>query len=516
MGKEAEPAKKSKLRSWRQIFQESREVEVLFIQPPLMMSVMPEQVSPAQLAYDLAMGQVGKLLGDSPLEPHGGVLSLCSVLKERGWEVDFLDFHFLDHFLREEESRPVRFQDVAEVLQRVKARVFAITCMTVQEEWVRQIATFLKELDPTAAVVVGGTHPTFMARRLLDECPSIDVVVRGEGEVTLPELVRKLQRGEALETVLGITFRERDKGIVRTELRPLLSPEELDRLPYPLYSLLPREVFPLSLRVSGARGCIGRCDFCVPNKLFRGKLRTRKASAVVDEIEWVRSQFGSDPILLGELCFLDQGLCREILRRGLEFRWWAQTRADAFHRGHLDPQLLREAGCRMLAIGVESGSEGQLLAANKGICPDQSRAALVRLKEVGIATQAYLMLGLPFETHSSARETLRLLDRWLAMGILDLPHLSLSMPFPGTPFFAAPHRYGYKILHRNFSEYYMGCDFLGAGKPPYETLELSSNDIFALLVNGWEISASRLQKRAVEAKVRKIVEEIENLGRKVA
>ncbi|MCW4024255.1 MAG: B12-binding domain-containing radical SAM protein [Candidatus Bathyarchaeota archaeon] len=148
-----------------------------------------------------------------------------------------------------------------------------------------QSAKTAKEVLPNAQVLVGGAHATFMDKELLEEVPAIDVIVRGEGEMTLLELADTVDKLD-LAKVDGITYRKDDK-IVQNKKRAFI--QNLDEMPRPAYHLFPLDKYHIYgktfLPVMSSRGCPFQCAFCVTSQSFGAQFRARSATNVVDEIE---------------------------------------------------------------------------------------------------------------------------------------------------------------------------------------------------------------------------------------
>ena len=160
-----------------------------------------------------------------------------------------------------------------------------------------KLITIAKEVQPQAVTMLGGSHGTFWDENALKEYPSLDIVVRREGELTFIELLEKLESQASLSDVLGITYRNGDK-IVRNPDRPFI--EDLDSLPFPAHHLLPLEnlkhngkiLFPLV----SSRGCVFWCDFCSTVRMFGRGYRWRSPKNVVDEMQFVHDKYGVDQV----------------------------------------------------------------------------------------------------------------------------------------------------------------------------------------------------------------------------
>jgi radical SAM superfamily enzyme YgiQ (UPF0313 family) len=348
--------------------------------------------------------------------------------------------------------------------------------------------------------MLGGVHPTFTDIETLKSSLDVDCVVRGEGEVTVVEVVNSVINGKDLRDVRGITYRA-DGHIKRNENRPLI--DDLDTIPYPAYDLLPPEAFPFIPRVYSARGCIGQCAFCTPNKLFDRRIRTRDPVKVVDEIETLSERLRVKSFLFGDLTFMANPrhsvqVLEELVSRRLDVDFWCQTRADRVSAQNA--LLLKEAGCKKVGVGVETGSQKIIgdphVLAHKISSLEMAKEACRNVKKAGLSVQTYWMFGLPGETYESAFDTIRTIDAFFREDLTDMTHIAITVPYPGTSLYEDPEAYDVRIVTRDFSKYQMNADDLGCDLPVLETRALSRHEIYALWSMGLAVAAKHMRKKA--------------------
>jgi len=301
-----------------------------------------------------------------------------------------------------------------------------------------KIARNVKAASPNVHIILGGAHASTLPEQTMEMMPDIDIIVRGEGEATVVELVDALERERPLEQVKGIVFRDKGRK-VWTEGRDPIS--DLDQLPFPAYHLLPIKGYrfhpPLGRKhpvvpIITSRGCPFRCTFCTKS-VFGQTYRSNSAKYVSKEIEYVIGRFQAREIKFYDDSFTLQRrrvieLCDELVKREIDVPWSCETRVDL-----VDEELLRVmkgAGCYMIEYGVESGNEGILEKMKKGISRQQVTKAFEATRAVGIQTVAYFMLGYPGETWDTARETIEFAKRIQP----DFVQFSVATPFPGTEF----------------------------------------------------------------------------------
>ncbi|MHA1711577.1 MAG: B12-binding domain-containing radical SAM protein [Candidatus Freyarchaeota archaeon] len=365
-----------------------------------------------------------------------GITYLAAVLEKNGFEVEVLDL-LVSRYSDEKVVRKV---------EEYKPDVVGATSVTMNFPKASRILKLAKEAKEDVLTVIGGPHVTFSDVRTLREAPWIDVVVRGEGEYTLLDIVR----GRGFHSIDGITYRE-DGEIVRNRDRKLI--ENLDELPFPARHLLPLSkymAYHSGCSLITGRGCPHRCIFCVGSKMMGRRVRLRNPKLVVDEIEEVLG-YGFDEIIFEDDTFTLNhkhafAVCDEIISRGLKFRWCANARVDTVTRELLEK--MKEAGCYFVMFGVESGNQEILDKCKKRITIEEVRKAVKMAKELGISILSSFILGLPGETKETIEQTMRFAEE---LGPFYGFHL--LAPFPGSEVRERADELGIVILTDDWSRY---------------------------------------------------------------
>ncbi|MGH7442120.1 MAG: B12-binding domain-containing radical SAM protein [bacterium] len=282
---------------------------------------------------------------------------------------------------------------------------------------------------------------------LVDAClvqhPFVDAFFLDEPECLLPPvlkalaaLARGLPNGEALRQVPGLLLNLPEGRLRTPAVARLPSP---DRLPRPAYHLLPSldayhtGIFDAPFTVvQASRGCPYTCGFCSFGRLA---WRPRAVDAVLDELAWLKETHG-----LRRFLFFDDVLTQDMARaarlfegmiqRGLHLEWACCTRANALSRALL--QLMRRAGCREIAFGIESGSDKVLAATTKGVSKAQMRQAARWCHEAGILVYGLAIVGLPGEDSGSVQDTLDFINEIEPF----YSQFGFCVPFPNTDSFA--------------------------------------------------------------------------------
>lgn len=381
---------------------------------------------------------------NSPYPPLG-LMYVASYLEKQGIENKIVDIK-VDPYRNLSESRRIAAEE--RILKEVEAMVPAlvgITCLVTEVGEVINLSKRIKERISGVTILVGGIHPTMYPLDLLFSGSPVDYVVVGEGEETAAELVQAIINGNCTYDVRGIALFDGVK-VYRTPLRPVI--ENLDEIPFPSYEKINtgyyfwpniygiRNMLLSTAFVLTSRGCPYRCSFCVNKNIqsimgSRKAIRSRSVSNVVDEIEYLVSEYGVDGVYIYDDTFcIDKqytfNFCHELLRRKLKLIWAAETRVNLISEEMI--RTMRDSRCVQLDFGLESGSAEVLKRLRKGITLDQVREAFALCHQLGVRCMANFMFNTLGETEDDLEKTLALAREIRA----DYYNFSLMTPFPGT------------------------------------------------------------------------------------
>jgi anaerobic magnesium-protoporphyrin IX monomethyl ester cyclase len=396
-------------------------------------------------------------------QPPLGLAILAAVLEKNGYPVKILDMPALGF------SETV----LSKIICQEKPHFVGITATTLTIGSAANIAKKIKKIDDTIVVILGGAHVTIMPIKTMQEIPEIDIVISGEGGQTLLELIKCLEMGgEGISNVAGITYRD-DNQIKSTYPRPLLS--NLDELPFPSFHLLPLTRYLLhppfgrrspAMPIITSRGCPYRCLFC-SKSVFGNKYRSNSPDYVINEIRLLNERFGIKEIKFYDDVFtIDRKrvmtICRELKKQKIDILWTCETRVNL-----VDAELLRtmkDAGCYMIAYGVESGSQQILDKIRKDIKLAEVIKAFKLTHDAGIGTIAYLMIGCPEETTETINATIKFASHLDC----DFAQFSIATPYPGTELFDLAIKDG--EVSNDWNQY-------SYDKPFFQTSTLSKNEL---------------------------------------
>jgi radical SAM superfamily enzyme YgiQ (UPF0313 family) len=322
------------------------------------------------------------------------------------------------------------WKEIENVISEQSPDVVGISSTSTQYGPALNIAKIVKGLDSDIPVVLGGVHPTALPEETIRN-EDVDVVVRGEGEYTFLDFVEKVESGQSLKDVLGITYKEKGR-IIHNPKRPLI--RNLDELPLPARHLLvgKEDYIPgIFGRIVASRGCPYNCIFCASRRMWGNKVRYRSPENVVEEIKYVHKTFVTPSFFFDDADFLVNKkfvsrICDLLIEEGLIINWCCQARADEIDGNIASKMAL--AGCTMIEVGVESGSDETLRRAKKGITVGQVREARRILAENFIDFDAFFMIGLPWETKQDIERTMEFMKE-LEPNTASFFNVA---PYPGT------------------------------------------------------------------------------------
>lgn len=338
---------------------------------------------------------------DTPDFPHLGLGYIAAYLRSKGVDCRVIDGKFEVIGLDEVERR----------LRAISPDIVGITSMTHEIQSASDVAQLAKEALPGSLTVIGGAHATALPAETLAEFPAFDVAVSGEGEHALFELVNaRRNNGDLRDGIKGLSYRVGNDVRVNEPSEPI---RELDELPFPAWELYPRSA---AYPIITSRGCPFKCNFCM--RMMGTLVRKRTVEDVLNELKRLCDTYSPRVIHFLDL-IIESGYHRRM-------KWDAQTRADLVDYSLL--KRMKAAGCEWLGLGIESGNEQILKASGKGITLNQARNAVEMARRAGLKTDAYFIIGHPFETHETAMDTIRFAQRLRSTRAT----FGIMVPYPST------------------------------------------------------------------------------------
>lgn len=362
-----------------------------------------------------------------------GLAYLAAVLEQHGFHVQIFDAWLRD----------LRAGDVGSVIRDMRPAIVGITCDYARVNEVRNVIDETKRVDKAIKTVVGGVLAT-LTPDVFSDSP-VDYVVVGEGEYTFLELVIGITQNRTCEDVRGLVI-QRNGHSIRTQSRPLVS--NLDELPFPARHLLPLREYRSktasrspSANMVASRGCVYQCYFCSASRMWDRSWRCHSPDYVVREMEHLVHEYGTKDVSFTDPAFTmnmnrAEEICDLILKRNLDITWSCDSRPDGVSRGLLTK--MASAGCSLIQYGIESGSSEVLTRIKKGFTIEQARKAVKMTQEQGIRAFAYFIIGHPWDTPETIRETIEFAKELNA----DFTDFYMAYPFPGTEFWEIARDHG--------------------------------------------------------------------------
>jgi radical SAM superfamily enzyme YgiQ (UPF0313 family) len=330
--------------------------------------------------------------------PPLGLAYVGAALEKGGYQVEILDNYLMKKSIDE----------VKQTIARLEPEIVGITCGSATYRRTLETARAVKEVRPGCKVVVGGWHASYAPDSLLSN-PDVDYVVMGEGEETITQLAAHIAKDGAYDDVSGIpgVGYRRSGSMIKNPPKVI---DDLNRVPFPARHLLPMHLYgrrieflkvePVDI-MSITRGCPYNCAYCDIEKLWGKKCRIFSPQKVVDEVKHLVDKFGSKGVYFISDNFTIRKnetaeFCGLMKKEKLDVEWVCDTRADLLSKEIL--LQMKDAGCKTIWFGVESGSPRVIDIINKGISREQTLKAFKLCREAGIQVACSFMIGIPGET----------------------------------------------------------------------------------------------------------------------
>ncbi len=384
--------------------------KIILIYPPF----------PMEERYGKGLSQIGTTL------PPLGLLSLAAVLEQNKYEVKVYDSDLLNS----------NVERLVEYVKDYAPDFIGIYCNTSNYHRVVNYADNLKKIS-NSKICLGGPHPAIEPQEVLKN-PSVDMIIMGEGELTIKELLDFLFQGKDLSAVKGLAYKKNNNEIVINQKRELI--QNLDTLPMPARHLVPIEKYhpsphhykelPMTTMVL-SRGCPFGCTYCASRNVWGRSYRTRSVDKAIEEIKFLIKAYSIRNInfwddLWGMKRDWTEEFCKRMISDKIKISWSCERRVDTVDMDIL--KLMKQAGCYSIFYGIESLDQDCLNAVNKGIKVEHAQKAMALTKKAGIEVRANFILGLPNETP----EKVKIMLEKICKINPDYIKFNILTPYPGT------------------------------------------------------------------------------------
>lgn len=341
---------------------------------------------------------VKDLISIPPLPPIE-LMYLAAIAKKAGYECKIKDYSVNNESL----------SDFARDLKDFNPDYLLINVATPTLESDLSACSVAKEIKSDIVTIATGAYFLSFDTDVLEKYPCLDLIIKGEPEFTFKEVLED----KAYEDILGISYRI--NGSVKSNARrPYI--EDLDEIPFPARDILDNNTFKrpdnseVQTIIKVSRGCPFHCFFCLATPVSGAKVRLRSAKNIVAEIkECVEKYKIKNFIFWSDVFDFNRDwvviLCQEIIDSGLKITWSSNSRADLIDEDLA--KLMYKSGCRLVSMGVESGSQEILDKMGKNLTLDQVRNAVKIFKKAEIKLYNYFVIGLPWEDEEHIEQTIK-------------------------------------------------------------------------------------------------------------
>jgi len=394
-------------------------------------------------------GVFSKLAKKRNSQPPLGILYLAAVAERLGHTVKVIDADVENY----------AFETLVDTVINNDFDLLGITATSPIFHKAVKLAQALKEKGFAKPILIGGEHLNIFKQDAFCDC--FDYGFFGESDYIFAQFLDMFTKGDfSFERIKGLLYRKEGRVFQATAAERI---EGLDGLDFPAMHLLKQDAYRMTfvkfkpryyLPIMATRGCPFKCVYC-SEPLTNPQVRFRSAKNVVDEIEkW------SKELKITHFFFMDsnltlkrdqiEGICDEIINRGLKITFEGWTRANLVDRQILS--LLKKAGLIRISYGLESGDPAILKIIRKEVAQEDMLRAFKLTDELGIEPACSVMLGLPGETKASVARTIDFVRK---IPQILYSNFSIANPYPGTEMYdwALTGKHGMRLIIKNFSEY---------------------------------------------------------------
>ncbi|MEK6906849.1 MAG: radical SAM protein, partial [Nanoarchaeota archaeon] len=332
-------------------------------------------------------------------------------------------------------------EDIEKEVREFNPDIVGVSCSFSMYEsdsfWVIDV---IKKINKNIKIVVGGAHassnPKFVLRNR-----NIDLVVIGEGELTILEIAQRIRSGKRIDNILGTSLFKGKKFIMNKPREHISDMDGLDLawhlIDFKKYFEHPDNssvtITKPSINIISSRGCPGNCVFCSVHTVWGRKWRAMSIKKVVDQIEFLYKNYNikhfrinDDNLTLNKERII--GICAEILKRNIDIKWDTPSGVALWTLDEEVLDIMKKSGYYRITFGIESGSRETLKYIGKNIDLEKTKKLIQHCHKIGLWVASFFIIGFPYETIKDIKET----EAYIINSKLNFPFIFIAQPYQGT------------------------------------------------------------------------------------
>lgn len=353
-----------------------------------------------------------------------GPLLITAVLETHGYTVRFKDYQTY------QADKKLSFDTFHKFIQTPE-RLLGISAISSDLPTVLGAVTRLKEEHPDKIVILGGPGPTDIPVEILEHFP-VDIIVVGEGEETILEVMQALDKKENLESIEGIAYRENDHIVLNPRRRRI---QDLDSVPFPAYHKIEFRDYNYIGGVMTIRGCPYRCTFCSAHSVWERKVTQRSVENVIEELQILKEKKVRNMFIYDDTFVLNPERVVKFAERlheeHIDIPWTCYGRVNLMTSELLE--AMGKNGCKEILYGIESGSNNVLKKVNKRFTIEEASKIVEKTTHYTDVETSYIW-GYPFESLEDFYDTLMVVFHQTHLPRVK-PRLALLSPLPKSDIF---------------------------------------------------------------------------------
>jgi len=411
-----------------------------------------------------------------------GLANIGAILETNGYQVSIVDALAEGLNVVKKTKKYTRVglsqEDLIKKINYYKPDIVGISTMfTAYSSDAHDLAKLVKKVSPKTLIIFGGAHASILYKTVLQD-KNVDLVVVGEGEETILEVVKKIDQKKDLKNISGIAIRDKQSKIILNPRRqPII---DLNSLPLPARHLLPMDIYikdclenknSYTMRspwttVVTSRGCPNNCIYCAVPTIWGRGWRPFSAKRIIGEIEFLVKRYG-----IKEIHFLDDNIsvnrrrleeiCDGIIQKKLNIKWTCPNGIAIWTLNKRILQKMKKSGCYRLTFGIESGHPETQKFIRKNLNLKKAKKIIKIANDLGIWTFSTYIIGFPYETKRAIETTFN----YAIKSLSDFVVFILLMPFPETDVTKILEKEGIlrkrDISHKNIGKTFSGYVGLG-------------------------------------------------------